>query len=252
MKNNTKKILLSSVAATTLLSSVATADMLGAEIGAASWSSSLNGSVEKGVGAFDLESDLGYGSNKSNFFLWAYVDHPVPLIPNLKVQYTDFSDTSSGAIKKNITFDNKTFNASDVVSSDITLNQLDVIPYWRLLDNWVNFDLGVNFKVIDGEVSFSNTTNNVNQDLSAIIPMLYTKARFDLPFTGLSVEADGSYLGYSGNSIYDIKAGVVYESEIGLGATIGYRKENITIDDLSDVNAEINIEGIYAGIFYHF
>lgn len=252
MKTITKKILLSTIASSAIVTSNLNADFLGAEIGAASWSSSLNGSVQKGVGEFDFESDLGYGSNKSNYFLWAYVDHPVPLVPNLKVQYTNFSDSSTGDIKKSITFNNKTFGANDTVSSDITLNQLDVIPYWRLLDNWVNLDVGVNFKVIEGEVSFQSTTQNTTQDLSAVVPMLYGKARFDMPFSGLSIETDLSYIGYSGSSLYDIKAGVVYEASYGLGATLGYRKESVNINDLSDVDANINIDGIYAGLFFHF
>ena len=62
----------------------------------------------------------------------------------------------------------------------------------------------------------------------------------------------GSYIGYNGRKFTDIKAGLVYETHIGLGARIGYRIENLTIDDIDDTNTNIDIKGIYAGLFFHF
>jgi len=112
----------------------------------------------------------------------------------------------------------------------------------------------VNFKVLDGNIKISDSTATLatNKDVSAIIPMLYGKARFDMPFTGLSVEADANYIGFSGSSFTDMKAGIVYETSYGLGVTAGYRIQNITIDDIDDTNSDMDIKGIYAGLFYHF
>lgn len=252
MIKNRKKLLTAALAATSLLTTVSNADMLGAEVGFAGWASSINGDINKGIGSLDFESDLGYGQHKTNGFLWAYVDHPVPLIPNLKVQYTSLSDDADGIVDSNVVFNGETFSASDNVSSKLELNQLDIIPYYRILDNWVNLDLGINFKVIQGEINLETATAQTVQKLDGVVPMLYAKARFDLPFTGLSVEADGSYLGYDNSYIYDAKGGLVYETSYDFGATIGYRKESINIDDISNVDANLNIEGIYVGIFYHF
>ncbi len=246
-----KKILLSATVALTLVTSL-NADFIGAEVGYAAWSSGLTGNIQKGVGSLDFEKDLGYGSNDTNGFMWAYIDHPLPLLPNLKIQKTNFSDSASGTINANVTFSGKSFSVSDSATSTITLDQVDIIPYWRILDNWVNFDIGLNIKAIDGNVKIDTSTQHANEDFSVILPMLYTKARFDLPFSGLSVEADLSYVGYSGNKFSDIKAGIVYETPFGLGATVGYRQQNITLDDIDDTYGELNIEGAYAGLFYHF
>ncbi|MGB5867401.1 MAG: TIGR04219 family outer membrane beta-barrel protein [Arcobacteraceae bacterium] len=246
-----KKIFLSATLAVALATTI-NADTLGAEIGYAAWSSNLTGTVQKGSGTLDFEKDLGYGSNKTNGFMWAYIDHPLPFLPNLKIQKTNFSDSATGRISSNVTFSGKTFNLSDAVTSSVTLDQIDVIPYWRILDNWVNFDIGLNIKAIDGNVQVDSSTQHANEDFSIILPMLYTKARFDLPLTGLSVEADASYIGYAVNKFSDIKAGIVYETSYGLGATIGYRHENITLDDIDDTYGDITIKGAYAGLFYHF
>jgi len=184
----------------------------------------------------------------------AYIDHPLPLLPNFKIQKTNYSDNASGTLNKNVTFDKKNFTINEKVSSAITLDQIDFIPYWRILDNWVNFDIGLNIKAIDGNVKVSakNTNKNADIDYNVVLPMLYTKARFDLPLTGLSLEADASYIAYSGNKFSDIKAGIVYETSIGLGATLGYRQQNITLDDIDDAYGDLTIKGAYAGLFYHF
>ncbi|MCK5295106.1 MAG: TIGR04219 family outer membrane beta-barrel protein [Arcobacteraceae bacterium] len=247
---NTKKLLLSTMMASTLMSS-ANADFLGAEVGYATWGTKLTGDIRKGSDTVDFEKDLGYGSSATNGFIWAYVDHPVPLFPNLKIQQTNFSDTSTsnGTLSKE--FDGITF--SSTVKSTIELNQLDLIPYWRILDNWVNFDIGFNLKTIQGNLKIDGSLNkSTNTDFSVTIPMLYAKAKFDLPFSGISVEADGSYIGFNGNKISDIKAGVVYQSTIGLGATLGIRQQNLTLDDIDNVYGDMNIKGIYAGLFFHF
>jgi len=246
-----RKALLS-IASTLVLTTSINADIIGAEVGYVGWHSSITGDIKKGTGSLDFENDLGYGSKETNSFIWAYIDHPLPFLPNLKIQQTNFSDRASGTINKSVTFSGKNFSISDSVNSSITLDQVDIIPYWRVLDNWVNLDIGLNIKVIDGNVKIDSATQHANEDLNVILPMLYTKARFDLPLSGLSVEGDMSYVGYSGNKFSDIKAGVVYETNFGLGATIGYRQQNITLDDIDDTYGEIIIKGAYAGIFYHF
>lgn len=248
-----KKIILSTTAALLMVTSV-NADFIGAEAGYAAWSSKLSGSIKGGSAGdadINLEDDLGFGSNESNSFFWAYIDHPLPLIPNLKIQKTSFSDSSSKNSTTGVTFDGKTYNGT--VNTGLTLDQIDLITYYRIMDNWVNLDLGINFKIIDGNIKLSATgTADTDKDFNAVIPMLYAKARFDMPFTGLSIEADTSYIGLQGSSFTDMKAGIVYETSYGLGVTAGYRIQNVTIDDIDDTNTDMDIKGIYAGLFYHF
>jgi len=247
-----KKIVLTTAVAVSL-SIGANADFLGLEAGYASWSSSLTGTV-KGSNIIDteidLENDLGYDEEINDFF-WVYIDHPLPFLPNIKVQKTDYT-TSSSTINT-ITYDGKTYSGK--INSSLTLDQIDLITYYRILDNWVNLDLGLNFKFIDGNIKFSDSIGSVrdtDKDFSAVVPMLYAKARFDMPFSGLSVEADCSYVSYDGSKFTDMKAGAVYQSSIGLGVMLGYRSEKVVLDDIDDVNTDITISGPYAGLFYHF
>ena len=246
-----KKIILSTIVAASL-ATVVNADFLGAEAGYAVWSPSLSGTI-KGSGTgdidIDLQRDLGYGDKEVNSFFWASFDHPIPLIPNIKVQQTNY--TTSNKSTSTVRFDGNKYGGD--VASSLTLDQIDVIPYYRILDNWVNLDLGINIKTINGNIKLSSTgISPTDKDFTAVIPMLYAKARFDVPFSGLSVEADCSYIGYDGSEFVDMKAAIVYESPIGLGLNIGYRVENLVLDDIGDTNTDIKIDGLYAGLFYHF
>ncbi len=242
-----KNILLLSLIASLAIS--ANADTLGLEVGAAYWNAQTSGNVEYKGSSIDLEKDLGYGDLNTNF-IWASFEHPIPLIPNLKIQHTQIDDSSSKS--SSVTFNNKVY--SGTVSSSIKLNQTDFILYYELLDNWVNLDLGLNGKYFDGSIDISDSlsTTSSTKDLTYIVPMAYAKVKFDLPFSGLSVESDLSYISYSGSKSYDFKGGLNYLTSFGLGATVGYRTEKIQLDDVSNVYSDIEISGAYAGLYYHF
>lgn len=246
-----KKIILSTICASALSLSL-NADFIGAEAGYAMWKPSLSGTIEgENIGDtnIDLKDDLGYGSKDNNSFMWVYIDHPIPLLPNIKIQQTNY--TSEASKSTNITFLGLTYNAT--TESEFTLNQTDVILYWRLLDNWINFDFGIDIRNVKGNVKLTSPgLTPTDKDFSVAIPLVYAKARFDLPFSGLSIETDLSAITYSGNKLYDTKAAIVYESSYGLGATAGIRSETIVLDDVNDMSADIKISGMYAGLFYHF
>jgi outer membrane protein len=246
-----KKIILSTVCVS-LLTITANADFLGAEAGYASWTPAVTGTIQNGTDSVDMEKDLGFGDKENNSFVWAYLDHPLPLIPNIKIQQTNYTDKSKGELSKNLTFANTAFAVSEKTTNEFTLNQTDIILYWRLLDNWVNFDIGVEAKSIEGNIKINTLTKHVDEDFSITLPLAYAKARFDLPFSGFSVEADMATVSYSGNSLTDTKAAVVYESSIGLGAIAGYRNETLKLDDIDNNDVNIVISGVFAGMFYHF
>lgn len=240
-----KKILISSLLAASLATSI-NADFIGFEAGAAFWNASATGDVQYKSGTkFDLADNLGLDDNTGANFLWAVVEHPVPIIPNLKIEKSSFSVDSKTLSAGSFA---GTSNVAVGQKSELILDQTDFKIYYELLDNWVNIDAGINIKVIDGSVTLGSTT----EDISASIPMLYAKGKIQLPFSGFALEADVSTISFSGSSFTDAKAAILYETSYGLGATIGYKKESLNLDDISDYNAEISISGMYAGVFYHF
>lgn len=242
-----KKILISSLLAASLATSIS-ADTIGLETGASFWNAGASGDIQYKTGSkFDLADNLGLDDNVAANFLWVAIEHPIPLIPNIKIEKTSFSvDSKVTTVSGSGQFSGITATTND--KSELTLNQTDFKLYYELLDNWVNLDAGLNIKIIDGSFSIANE----KQDISAPIPMLYAKAKIELPFSGFAFEADISYLGLGDSSFTDTKAGLLYETTYGLGATLGYKQQKLSLDDVSDYNAELTISGIYAGVFYHF
>ena len=238
-----KKILLSLITST-LVSTAVYADIIGLEAGAAYWNTSVSGDITYKGENVGLDKDLGLDSDITSNYYWAIVEHPIPIIPNIKIEQTNFS--SKGNASSNINFYGNNYNSNE--KTDLVLDQTDLKLYYELLDNWVNIDAGFNIKRLDGHLKVGNDIENID----AIIPMLYLKAKLDIPFTGFSLESDLNYASYSGSKVYDFKAGAVYETDIGLGATLGYKKQKLVLDDIDDFDADMTIDGLYLGVFYHF
>ncbi len=238
------KNFLYSVSTLLLLSQPILADFIGVEIGGVQWNPTISGDVQYSGKDIDLEKDLGYDDNIQSNYFWATLEHPVPFLPNAKIIHTSFNEE---AIQKTtVIFNDKTYSGD--IKSEITFDQTDFILYYEILDNWVNLDLGLNVKYLDGVVTIEDSEKAFDE----YIPMLYAKGKFEFPFSGVSAGFDFSYISLDKNSFMDIKGELSYESSIGLGVVLGYRVESLNIDDINDFSSDIDIEGAYAGLFYHF
>jgi len=236
---------------TSMLATLTNADFLGAQIGYSAWNAKTTGDIRKGGDSISLENDLGLVS-QTNGFYYASFDHPLPFIPNIKLQQTNYSTNGNSTISKNLTFAGTTYNINDTLKTDLTLNQTDLTMYYRILDNWINIDLGLTIKNVDGNLKIKTTLKNSDESFDFVVPLVYSKLQLDLPFSGLSTEAEINFISYAGNTFSDIKAGLLYEFDSGIGINLGYRSEKLTIDDINDVYGTINNHGAYAGVFYHF
>ncbi len=234
----------------------ASADMLGIWVGANAWNYDISGSTRfqstSAIDDIDVKQDLGYSDDTLGSF-YAIFEHPLPLIPNVKVSLTNIDTSANGQLTGSVTYGGKTFSASEAVSTSIKLDQSDVTIYWRLLDNIVNLDVGLNAKYIDGSTTITGaTTGSATASFSTWVPMVYAGAGIDLPFSGLAATADGSYIGYNGSNFYDFSARVTYDSPWFVGGELGYRRINLTLDDIDANYADITFEGPFAGLYVHF
>lgn len=238
-----RKLIATSLLLQAFISSAAMADFLGIYVGAGSWKHDPSGSVnssQAGSTVIDLESGLNF-SDESETYLWAAFDHPIPILPNIRLEQNPLTHNgASGTVN---------FNGNPVASGATTfsLDSTDAILYYRLLDNWVNFDLGLNLRKIDGEF----TIGSESLTLSETVPMLYVAAQFDLPFTGFSVGADYNIVSYDGNSYDDIRLRAIYEMGV-IGFEAGLRTTTIELDDVDNINADLEFKGLMLGAFLHF
>ena len=233
-------------------SGTASADFVGLNIGVAQWMPDLSGSFSSNSGtSVDLNSDLGY-SDKSSTSLSVSFEHPVPLIPNVKYQGYDLNSSSSSTLTSQLTFDGNTYNATTDINSTLDLSHNDIVLYYELLDNWINIDVGLDLKKFDGKVSISdsNTTSSITVDET--IPLLYLAARVDLPFTGLYVSANIQQLSIGDNSVEDTTLLIGYESSMGLGIEGGFKTFTLELNDASNLNTNLQYDGLFLNGYYHF
>ena len=228
-----------------LLSSTASADFLGIYAGGGSWNHDPSGnfsSTVAGDSTIDLNADTNF-SAKSESYMWLAFEHPLPLIPNVRLEKTSLSQ--AGALTSNVTFNGTGSMATN--SSSLSLDSTDTILYYRLLDNWVNVDFGFNLRKIDGNFTVGSEVKAVSES----IPMLYLAAQVDLPFSGFSVGADYNVVSYSGNTYNDMRLRALYEMGF-IGFEVGTRTTTLTLSDVDGINADFEFSGLMMGLFVHF
>jgi outer membrane protein len=241
------------LAATTIIATqFAHADTLGFSIGAYTWQQNIDGTVRSGGENVDLHDDLNIDGGNNNVYFVEF-EHPIPLLPNVRIQHTEMSETASSTLGRTISVDDSTFPAATRVYTDLDMSHTDATLYYSPLDNWVKLRFGLTLRNFDQgiEIRSSNTGEEAKIDTDGILPLLYLAARFELPLTGLYVGADANAVAYSGSHLYDARINAGYETSIGLGIEGGYRRFELKYDDNGD-HADLTIDGAYAEVFYHF
>lgn len=264
--NNLAKALKVSIIATALTGQYAIADTIfGIYAGAGSWQGEYSGEV--GAPA-TTTTDLGMDDENNSFFYIA-IEHPVPLLPNIKVQHNKIESNQTGTLGNDFSLDTARslslggsgastakFPAGSSVTTDFDLSHTDATLYYEVLDNWLNLDLGVTLRKYSGYLEAKSALSSERIDLNLSTPLLYGKLQFDLPFTGFSAGVEGNYVAHLGLSDdsnlaeYTAKIGYQFDSALDLGIEAGYR--SVTMDINDDVNTDIELKGPYIAATFHF
>ncbi len=241
---------------TLLLTNMAVADTISVEAGATYWQYDIDGYFNDNSANFfnniDIKEDLGYDDdNVTSFYI--IVEHPTPFLPNIKLQKTDLDSAANGVLTKTISIGGETFPLNASVTSLVALDTTDVTLYWQVLDNVVDLDIGFNAKYVDGKTSISGNVGQTGKaEFSGWVPMLYVGGAANLPLTGLSMGAYGSWIGYQGSNFFDIDVHVKYKTPWFIGVTAGYRKMKLELDDFDGVSSDLTFDGPYAGLYAKF
>ena len=244
---------------TTLLGSALMADFTRLEMGAGVWNSSPSGYTSYVSGAVS-GMDTSTEEKEANPYFWVLIKHPIPILPNLRLEYADVSSkgTATG------TFEDFTIPGASA-STQLDLTQFDIVPYYNILDNtaWITLDLGLDIKLIDASykaegVTVTGSGSSSYTDSALLpIPLIYTRMRLQIPGTDIGLEGDAKFITYSDSTIYDVRVKIDYTLDfvpvIQPAVEIGYRKQKYDIDE-ADVNGKLNMEfsGVYAGMMLRF
>jgi len=239
-----------------LFSAAAAADTLGIRAGASYWKYDISGTARyktrDSANDIDLNRDLGYDDGSANNY-YLVLEHPVPLLPNVRLSYLDLDEDANGRLTRTVLYGNIIFPVNEAVSSQVQLKQTDITLYYSLLDNVVNLDLGLNGKYIDSKARITGeTAGTQDAKVSSWVPMAYLAVGADLPLTGLAVGADGSFSTYKDSDFYDYSLHASYTTPWLLGVDVGYRKIKLNLDDFDNSFADVEFDGPYVGLYVHF
>ncbi len=231
------------------------ADFIGVYAGAEKWNYDIDGSVNSLGTNIDLNRDLGLNDDNANVYYVAF-EHPIPFLPNLMIQKNELEGTAANANGANFSWRNGVYAAGIGNTTQYDFSHTDYTLYYEILDNWVNLDLGFSAKDFDGFVDIMGNNgalpNGSRLDISGTVPMLYGKAQFDLPFTGLSAGGKVQLGQFNDDKLTDFKAYVAYEGETGFGLEAGYRTFELEFDDFDELSSDLTLDGFYAAITFHF
>ena len=230
------------------------ADTLSVSAGAGIWNTSPTGSFQKkgDPTSVNVKDDLFWGDETQGYF-YATLEHPVPIIPNVKIMATNIDQSGSGSTT--FIFDGQAYSGD--VTNDFAIKTVDLIAYYEILDNVVSLDLGLNVRsltvdyTITGTEPITSTSVTTTDSISETIPMLYVLVGAS-PIPDLIISGELSYVSYAGSSISDFTAKVAYTTSFFVGVEAGYRKQQYTFDDVSSTDAELSFDGVFAGAYLKF
>jgi outer membrane protein len=221
------------------------------------WNHDPNGIINYNGDDVELNSDLAL-SDRSDINVWCRVEHPVPMLPDIKIQYTPIKvkDSNSGNRPFQFggyTFDNATQSELEMDIIDVQLyNHLPLVQTASLKS--LDFTYGLNFRFLNANAFIQEvqTVNSRSRSFSTPLAMLYAGFRI-APVDSFSFSGDFQGTAYSGNHWYDITAEVQispFTDIIFLG--IGYRYQDFKIDDVQDVTADQTMQGWFAELGFRF
>lgn len=215
---------------------IASADtVLGLYIGAQGWQADYDGryGIGSDIAPYYVENDDTMTS------LYAALEHPIPLLPNIKIQQNNLDVDSPHGMRAG-NFDN----------TDYTL-------YYEIFDNdIVAIDVGINGKQFDGqaEVVYGDIIDSVS--FSGVVPTAYAAARLGLPFTNWTVTGEVKAVSFDDSKLHDIQAALEYRFidnlAVDMSVSAGYRSMRVELDDVDGIYSDLNFDGPFVSLDIHF
>jgi len=231
------------------------------------WNSSASGTITSTANeTLYFQDDLSGHESVQNGYFYVSVKHPLPIIPNLRLEYADVSTsgkgtevgTNSTSLPGNMTI------APGAVQSSLSMTQYDTILFYNLLDKTfgMTVDAGLDLKYLSTDYKIDGVYESSD---SSVIPLVYVRGRYDIPVAGLGLEGDVKYITDGSSTVYDVRVKVDYV--LGLvplhpGVELGYRIQQFTsVGEESALigpiisgktDTDIGFSGIYGGLTVKF
>jgi outer membrane protein len=232
-----------------ILPALAQADFIGIHVGGGAWNGSFSGDIISDV---SLDGDLNIQGDTGSY-IYAAFEHPVPLIPNIKIARTTMEDSATGSLSSNFEFNGTNYVVNETVMTELDLSHTDFTLYYEVIDTGMDLDLGLTARYFNGDVGL----NGNREAIDVVLPMLYARAKIGLPFTGTYIGGEGNIVSYSGNQLADLAVHVGWETENFIfpefGVQLGYRRFSLDVsEEDADVAIDARVDGVFVNLTAHF
>ncbi len=254
------KKILTSLVCMVAFGTTASADFARIEAGAGAWMQTPNTLMEYKDSTGLSGRDESTGAEESDGYVWLLIKHPIPIVPNLRLEYVGMSSSgiSSG--------DFLDFVSSGDAPSTLDMTQFDIIPYYNILDNtsWITLDIGLDIKVIEATYETTVKKDLIVTELeepyvetsSTVVPLLYVRTRFEIPSTNIGLEADVKYITDGDSTVSDIRVKVDYTLDfipvVQPGVELGYRMFKMETTNDEELEIDLDYSGVYVGLMLRF
>lgn len=211
------------------------------------WNAEATGQLDDGVSVegdgLNLDSDNGQQ-------LTVFFEHPLPMIPNIKLKQTALELDGKGAIYTD--FAGQPF--SEDVTSNLDLSHTDLTLYWGLPLPlpYIDINFGLTARQFNGSAEVTGQTSGTKEsvDLDLTLPLAYGEVKIGTPF-GIYAAADVNYIGFGDNKLTDMSATIGYDLPVpivDIALEAGYRSLALETDESDvDINADVDVKGMFFG-----
>ncbi|GAA5190142.1 TIGR04219 family outer membrane beta-barrel protein [Ferrimonas gelatinilytica] len=237
-----------------LVAPAAQADFLGFSAGAGRFAGEVGGTL--GQDGISVEEQLGFSDAESGFQAFIAFEHPVPVLPNIKVATLSYDNSARGMLTEDFQFGGVLIPAGANTDTLIDYQHNDITLYYELWDTGFDLDLGVTARQIDTTANVVSLAQNeltlilaeASESVDEWVPLIYGAARVDLPLTGLYVAGEVQGIGYDGSSYLDYQAKLGWAFPfpvLDIGVEAGYRSVALDLDEqqVGDLTSDIDISG---------
>ncbi|MCZ4337597.1 TIGR04219 family outer membrane beta-barrel protein [Shewanella colwelliana] len=240
-----KTIIACALLGSLIATSAQAATLVGFKVGGDYWQADTSGTfAQRG----QTQQDFDYSSSSQGSF-WVAVEHPIPLVPNLKIRENRLDATGDATLSGDWAFGDHTFSGD--VTTATNLSNTDFVLYYELLDNdMVALDLGAAYKKMHGSYRVADAGHPEQKDLSSGVVMAYANAEVGIPGLGLYGFAD-VMLGIDESSVYDYSVGLGWAFDgvaLDTKLRVGYRDFKFDVNNFDGITANSQFKGYFAGV----
>ena len=204
--------------------------------------------------SIDLVDDLDV-DNPAQTSMVLILEHPIAVLPNIRYQSYNMDSSNTGSTNSDFSFNQgSSGSGSDNSSASYDLDSNDLVLYYQLLNNWMDLDMGVDLKRIDGQITPAGPGNRI--DVDETIPLLHLSARVDLPINGLYVGANINTnilnLGISETGAQDSTIMLGFDNGTGLGIAGGIKSFSLELNNSDDTNTDLEYDALFVNGYFNF